>query len=385
MPKLSRRNAIRGAVGGGVLGAAGLVAAPQIVHAAQGLPLKIVNHTGSWSGHDIWVHVVGTELSSGRMGYLNADGNFVVSALSDNRSDGYTRYGMRLSSLKSLPLAALSGRVYISMGRQLKFKVVSTDTGVGLQYPAGWVKTDPSYKILHDFFEFTNNDSGFYCNTTMVDMFGLPMYLTLNGEKKQSVGRYRKGARKRIFKAMRRRKAFRHLVAGNLRVIAPGHGLDGGRFASGYLDPYIAARWKQYTSRQMTLVANNVTYQGKVEDSALVFRSGGEVKASFDRPSTRDVLFCDGALAAPNDGVGGPIAAVLAAGLNRGVLHRVRQPVKNPDLYYRPARTNHYARVIHENTVDGKAYGFAFDDICEQASYVQDTSPKSVTLTLQAF
>lgn len=109
------------------------------------------------------------------------------------------------------------------------------------------------------------------------------------------------------------------------------------------------------------------------------------VKASFAKPSTRDVLFCDGTLAAPNDGVGGPIAAVVAAGLNRGVLQRTRQPITNPDLYYGVKRTNHYSRILHENTVDGKAYGFAFDDVCSHASYVENGSPKNVTLTLQPF
>ncbi len=46
MPKMTRRNLIRGAIGGGVLGAVGLATVPQMVHAAQGLPLKIVNNTG---------------------------------------------------------------------------------------------------------------------------------------------------------------------------------------------------------------------------------------------------------------------------------------------------------------------------------------------------
>ncbi len=382
MPNLSRRNLILGATGGGLLGAAGFFGGSQLVHAAEGLPLKIVNNTGRWKNDDIWVHVVGTELASGRMGCLKKNGTFARSALSDNRSDGFARYGIRLSELRTLPLAALSGRVYISMGKQLKFKVVGTGNGVGLQYPAGWVKSDPSYKTLHDFMEFTNNDAGFYCNTTMVDMFGLPMFITLNGK---SIARYEEGARGRIFEQMRKRPAFRRLVVGNLRVIAPGHGLDRGIFSPNYLDPYINGRWKQYESQTLTVVANNVTYRGKVESGRLVFRQGNAVKASFAKPSTRDVLFCDGTLAAPNDGVGGPIAAVVAAGLNRGVLHRPKQPTVKPGLYYKRPRTNHYSRILHENTVDGKAYGFAFDDVVSHASYIENGSPKNVTLTLQPF
>ncbi|GLY26975.1 beta-1,3-glucanase family protein [Kineosporia sp. NBRC 101731] len=384
MPNLSRRNLFLGALGGGALGAAGLLAVPELVHAANKLPLKIVNNTGRWSSDKIWVHVVGTELSSGRMGHVKANGTFVAASLADNGANGYAAYGMRLSSLKSIPMARLSGRIYISMGQPLKFKVVGSGNSVGIQYPAGWVKTDPSYKILHDFMEFTY-DGGFHTNTTAVDMFGLPMYITLTGARKQTTGRFASGSRAKVFAEIRKQPGFKKLAIGNLRVIAPSHGLDRGIFSNSYLDPYIDARWEQYASKTLTVVANNQTYLGRVEGSKLVFRQDGAVKASFVKPSTRDVLFCDGALNAPNDGVGGPIAAVVAAGLNRGVLHRTKQPIKNDNLYYRPSRTNHYARILHEHTVNGKAYGFAFDDVCEQASFVTDPAPKSVTLTLQAF
>ncbi|MBT0771376.1 hypothetical protein KIH74_20735 [Kineosporia sp. J2-2] len=385
MPNLSRRNLLRGAIGGGVLGAVGLATVPQMVHAANGLPLTVVNNTGTYSSDQIFVHVVGTHLSTGKMGHIKADGNFAEIASSDNGSDGYASYGIRLSEMKTLPLATLSGRVYISMGQQLKFRVVGTGSGIGLQYPAGWVSSDPSYGILHDFMEFTNNDSGMYCNTTMVDMFGLPMYVTLKGATTQSIAQYEDGARSKIFAAMSKQSGFEKLVMDDLRIMAPGHGLEQGLFSSSYFDGNVNARWSQYSSATMNLTANNQKYTGKIEGSNFVFRQNGTVKATFAKPSTSDVLFCNGALAAPNDGVGGPIAAVLAAGLNRGVLLKTTQPVTDPSQYYAGERVNHYSRIIHENTKDGKAYGFAFDDVCEQASYIQDNAPTSVTLTLQAF
>lgn len=384
MPNLSRRNLLRGAIGGGVLGAVGLAAIPQLVHAANGLPLKVVNNTGR-SSDQIWVHAVGTHLSTGKMGRIKKDGNFAEIALSDNTANGYTNYGIRLSELSSLPLATLSGRVYISVGEQLKFKVVGTGNGIGLQYPAGWVSSDPNFNILHDFMEFTNNDSGMYCNTTMVDMFGLPMYISLSGSRTQSIAQYKDGARARIFEALRKQPGFEKLVQGNLRVIAPGHGIDAGLFSRTYLDANINARWSQYSSQTMRMVANNQEYTGKIEGGRFVFRQNGAVKATFAKPTTKDVFFCNGALVSPNDGVSGPIGAILAAGLNRGVLLRPNQPITNPAEFYPGTVTNHYSRVLHANTVDGKAYGFAYDDVCEQASYIQDNAPKNVTLTLQPF
>ncbi|APU13259.1 MULTISPECIES: beta-1,3-glucanase family protein [Actinoalloteichus] len=47
--------------------------------------------------------------------------------------------------------------------------------------------------------------------------------------------------------------------------------------------------------------------------------------------------------------------------------------------------SNHYSRVLHENAVDGRSYGFPFDDVAEFASYVQDHAPTGITVTLTPF
>lgn len=107
---------------------------------------------------------------------------------------------------------------------------------------------------------------------------------------------------------------------------------------------------------------------------------------SFDKPSTRDVLFCDGTLAAPNDGTRGPVAAVLGAALNRSTLtSHTAQPTTDPATFYGERLTNHYAKAMHAATKDGRAYGFAFDDVAGFASYIEDPAPKELTLTLTPF
>ncbi len=40
---------------------------------------------------------------------------------------------------------------------------------------------------------------------------------------------------------------------------------------------------------------------------------------------------------------------------------------------------------MHAATQDGKAYGFAFDDVAGFASYIEDGAPKEITLTLTPF
>lgn len=107
---------------------------------------------------------------------------------------------------------------------------------------------------------------------------------------------------------------------------------------------------------------------------------------SFAKPSTLDVLYCDGALHAPNDGLNGPVAAILGAGFNRTtLLDSTTQPTTDPSGYYDDEVTNVYAKVMHDNTVDGKAYGYPFDDVAGRASYVEDSAPSELTVTLTPF
>jgi hypothetical protein len=112
--------------------------------------------------------------------------------------------------------------------------------------------------------------------------------------------------------------------------------------------------------------------------------SGGV--APFAKPATLDVFYCNGALSAPNDGLSGPVAAQLGAAFNRStLLSNPSQPVTDPSLFYQQPTTNHYAQVMHQNTVDGKAYGFPFDDVESFASYIQDGAPTAMTITLTPF
>jgi hypothetical protein len=373
---------------GGV--SAALASAPFLAsnaQAATNLPMTVVNNTAAHPSSAIWVYVVGVDLATGRQCYVNASGALVPVSLADNGPDGFTDYAipLRSSGNTTVNLPNMSGRVYFSIGSKLKIRAVVDGAGrPALQYPAGWVSSDPNYPILHDFTEFTFNGAGMFCNTTMVDQFSIPLAINLTGAKNQTTGALPSGARSRIFSGIAAVPEFSRLVVGDgLRVIAPGHGLDAGLFSSSYFDSYVDQVWAKYQSTNLTVTTNTGTFTGRVSGNTLAFSGGVR---SFSKPSTRDVLFCDGALAAPNDGISGPVAAVLGAGFNRSTLvSNTSQPTTDPSTFYRQPITNHYSKVLHENTVDGKAYGFAFDDVADFASYVQDTAPTSFTVTLTPF
>ncbi|MEV6015718.1 beta-1,3-glucanase family protein [Streptomyces sp. NPDC051997] len=353
--------------------------------AAGSLPLTIVNNSGSFGNASVHVYIVGNQ--NGKQVRVTQDGRLAPISLSDNGANGFTDYALTLakSGETKLSLPFMSGRIYVSLGAKLKLKVVKDGNGnAALQFPAGWVKSDPSFGVLHDCAEFTFNAAGMFCNTTMVDMFSVPMNIQLTGAKQQTTGTVRDGGRAAAFAAIKRNADFAPLVVGDTRIIAPGHGLDAGLFAKDYLAPYIDQVWSTYTGKNLTVKTNAGTFTGRVRGGRFTFR--GPASVSFAKPSTRDVLFCDGTLAAPNDGTTGPVAAVLGAGFNRTtLLSNPAQPTTKAADFYRTKLTNHYSKAVHAATKDGKAYGFAFDDVADFASFIQDTAPKAIRLTLSPF
>lgn len=394
---ITRRKLLTALAGAAVAGPALAVAAPRAIGAmgessapqgakpkaaAGSLPLTVVNNSGDYANGSVWLYIVGNV--DGRQVRVTPDGAAAPISGADNRSDGFTDYAIPLAGrgATELSIPHMSGRIYVAMGDKLRFKAVTDGNGdAALQYPAGWVTSDPNYRVLHDCAEFTFNSAGMFCNTTMVDMFSVPMAIRLTGDKEQTTGTLRDGARGKVFADVAATPGFESLVVDDLRVIAPGHGLDAGLFAKDYFAPSIDRVWDAYRSRDLKVTTNAGVFTGRTRGGKLSFTGPGSV--SFAKPSTRDVLFCDGALAAPNDATTGPVAAVLGAAFNRStLLSESAQPGKDPAAFYQEAITNHYSKAVHAATEDGRAYGFAFDDVADFASYIQDTAPSGITLTL---
>ena len=355
--------------------------------AAGALPVTIANNTGQFPDSAITMYVVGTDLATGQMGYVKNAGLFTPASMSDNGADGYANLGVPLSTVgtSSFALPKMSGRIYFAINGPLKFKVVVDGDGKpALQYPVAWTEGDPNFDVLHDCCEFTYSDAGMFCNTTQVDMFSIPMAIRLRGSGGERVaGDPAPGSRNKIFDEMRKQPGFEKLVIGdNLRIVAPGHGIGMGRFSASYFDAYIGEIWDKYAGTDLRVTTLQGSFTGRVNGGQLVFSSAVR---PFARPTTKDVLFCDGALLAPNDGLGGPVAAILGAGFNRSVLGDPNQPTTDAASFYEGSVTNHYSRIMHKYAADGMAYGFPFDDVTEKASYTQDHAPQHLHITLTPF
>ena len=389
---ISRRSLIRGAAASAIaVPATGLLVTQaggitrKKAGRAAAMPLKIVNNSGEYDNGSIHVYIVGNDGTN--QVRVTPEGELKPVSVGDNGGDGFTDYAIPLagSGETTIQLPEMSGRIYFALGEKLKFKAVEGGDGkAALAYPAAWVESDPNFGVMHDCAEFTFKEGAMYCNTTMVDMFSVPLSIQLKGAKEQTTGTLKDGARAKIFQDVGGAGGFADLVIGDKRVIAPGHGLGAGKFAEDHFDAYIDEVWQTYSGKDLIVTTNAGKFTGRVSGGKFSFTGPGEV--SFNKPSTKDVLFCDGELAAPNDGTTGPVAAILGAAFNRTTLASTAdQPTTDPAEFYKGDAAHHYVKAMHAATEDGKAYGFAFDDVAGFASYIEDGAASEITLTLTPF
>jgi hypothetical protein len=389
-----------------LLGAAALLAAAVPVAvaampAAQAtgpnlLPFTVTNTTGR--GDSVYLYVLGTNLSTGRLGYVDAGGTFTAWSPGTNPpmpAPDVSIPGPVNGASKTIQLPrGLSGRVYMSLGERLRFFL----TPDGLVQPAPWAAGDPNHDILFDWSEFTYNDAGLWLNSSQVDMFAVPHAVSVTGANGavHTTGALVANGRQNVIDQVRATAGWGNTVVTRgdgtvLRVLAPGKAADAGLFSATYLDPYIANAWNAYTTKTLTVQPftdqPNVRYFGRTSGTVMTFTDGsGRQVASFNRPSTANVWGCDGALGAPNDQVVGPIARTLCAALHRSTLGTIdTQPGGTAADFYKSALTNHYSKIVHANMADGKAYGFAFDDVLNQESLVHDGDPRAAGITLSPF
>jgi hypothetical protein len=362
--------------------------------AAGLLPLTVSNKTGR--NQTVYLYVLGTNLATGKLGYVNAAGAFTawtggatVPAPAPDVSIPLTG----TSTTIKIP-RGLSGRLYMSFGQKLDFRL-TTD---GLVQPAPWAAGDPNHDILFDWSEFTLDAGGLFLNSSQVDMFAVPHIVSVTGGSGAvtSTGQLKSGGRQRVIDTIKGSPDFaRSVVTGSdgtvLRVLAPGKAADAGLMSATYLDPYIASAWNAYTSKNLTVVPFSDRpadkFTGRTTGAVMSFTDAtGKIVASFTKPSTANVWGCDGALGAPNDQVVGPIARTLCAALQRGTLGRIdTQPGGAAADFYQGDPANLYAKAIHANMVDGKAYAFAFDDVLNQESLVHDGDPRLASITMTPF
>ncbi|GGJ45252.1 glycoside hydrolase family 64 protein [Streptomyces lacrimifluminis] len=360
------------------------------------IPLEFRNNSGR--GDQIYVYNIGTLLSTGQQGWADANGTFHAWPAGGNPpspAPDASIAGPANGQSMTLRMPKFSGRVYFSYGQKLVFKLT---TG-GLVQPAVQNPSDPNANILFNWTEYTLNDAGLWINSTQVDMFSAPYAVGVKNTSGavKNTGHLKAGGYAGFFNSLKAQPGgWANLIRTRsdgtiLRALSPGHGIGSGVLPSTVMDDYVNRVWSKYATSTLTVTPfadqPATRYYGRVSGNVMNFtNSAGAVVTTFQKPDADSVFGCHKFLDAPNDQVRGPISRTLCAGYNRStLLTNSSQPDASSAGFYQDAVTNHYARKIHAQMADGKAYAFAFDDVGHHESLVHDGSPQTAYITLDPF
>ena len=217
-----------------------------------------------------------------------------------------------------------------------------------------------------DFIEYTQNKS-WNGNTSYVDAFAIPITIELFKTDGTSQKMGISESRKALFELFKKQAPpeFQACVEGDKRIGSPRKGdMGDGKPSANYFDKYVDEIWVMYATPK-TLPSG---WTGKVENGALIFSKPGEKdRVLKQKPTTKEILQGSGVCNNPG----------FCAAFNR---HVVADPGDwfNPAAYYKQLPYNFYAKFWHEHTVDGKAYGFCYDDFAGQASYLSAPGTKMI-------
>ena len=212
-----------------------------------------------------------------------------------------------------------AARVYISSGLGLQV-CCNSASGTPPSEPIGWTATDPNYGTPFDWAELNWDNAGnaglghktrLGGNVTQVDMFGLPLLLTLRGKSTvvDQLATANAGFTRSFQTMMNAYQAlgtpWTQLIVKSggapLRVIAPYHGIANGVFPNNALDSYISQVFSFYQSNSLAVQAScgqdggiRHIFSGSTSGGALVFSEGGTAEIpvlaadQFDRLPKRD-------------------------------------------------------------------------------------------------
>jgi hypothetical protein len=235
------------------------------------------------------------------------------------------------------------------------------------------IKVQNDKGTWQDFIEYTHNNN-WNGNTTYVDAFVFPMTIELfmadGSSKKLGIDQ----SRKALFDLFKKQAPpeFQSCVVTDkktgeyLRIASPFQvDMHTGKPYEHYFDKYVDSIWEMYATPK-TLPSG---WTGKVENGVLTLsKPGAKIYTLNKKPTTQEILLGQQEMGKSAD---------MCSAFNR---HVFADPAdwSDPSKYYKELPYNFYAKFWHEHTVDGKAYGFCYDDYAGQASYISAPGTKLV-------
>jgi hypothetical protein len=192
----------------------------------------------------------------------------------------------------------------------------------------------------YDFIEFTVGGGVFNGNTTRVDAWGLPLAMRLHASDGYDV------------------------QVGDIQSLFT-------KSRTQVFQDFINAVPQQF----QVLAQTQAPYRIIAPGSDASFKPGG-VNANYFtayaqsvgvNETTQYIFGCAGTMASNPD---------MCAALNRHVATLPSSSQSDPSQYYKSGPANYYAKFWHDNGINNLAYGFPYDDVAGQSSFVSHGSPQ---------
>ncbi|WP_329060993.1 beta-1,3-glucanase family protein [Amycolatopsis sp. NBC_01480] len=191
-----------------------------------------------------------------------------------------------------------------------------------------------------DFIEFTVGAAVFNGNTTRVDAFGLKLAMRLHAHD-----------------------GFDTQVGDDYQTFQEDRSATFAKFQA------------EVPTEFKGLATVNAPYRIPAPGSAPDFRQGGQYANYFTayaqsvgvNEPTSNVTGCAGSLAQN---------AALCAALNRHTAQLPQSQQQDPANFYQAAPANYYAKFWHDHGINNLAYGFPYDDVAGQSSFVSHADPQ---------
>ncbi|MEY9856005.1 hypothetical protein ABH935_001609 [Catenulispora sp. GAS73] len=396
---ISRRNLFAAAAATAVLPSVAALAPRASAATGSTLNIDLQNNTGS---NTVYAYVTGLAIDNGNAWFLlQSDGRTPYyppsppSTLTPLGANCAIPLGPNGSTTRITIPHLAGGRIWFSIDNPLTFLV---NPGPALVFPSVSNPSDPNINVMWDFCEFTFNSTNLWANISMVDFVAIPIGLTSTGAAgTQTAPGLPAGALDTVCSALQAQSAadgqgWNQLIVtsggANLRALSPNNGIaQNSSLFAGYFDGYLDQVWSKYSSQTLSIdtQAQWGTVTGNVSGGVLNFPGVG----SFGRPSSADIFSCNSGPFNTSGVEMGALTARISAAINRTtLLIDSDQPAgENPANYYQYPQTNHYARIVHATSIDGRGYAFPYDDVAptggvDQSGAVVDQNPTLLTVTL---
>ncbi|PJJ53131.1 beta-1,3-glucanase family protein [Hymenobacter chitinivorans] len=367
------------------------------------------------AGNHVWINAANSQVLPMSSSYNTVTGPTYNGNTGPGANSKYAACFTRLSSIpnKTFTLPYIAGcRVFISRGQQLYLYFFgASGAPSGYAAPNAQNPNDPNRGIMYEFIELTNNQYGFFGNTTRVDAFRYPMGLELFGNGYQK----RTGELKSAADIVAAYKAnvpteFQGTVNSTTGEITfpsktpafqdGSNGTVAGPYGQ-YFKSYIDAIWNKYKTTDLIFYAGNAgVFKGRVDANdrlVVVGQNGafaGRTGIINGRPTTQMAFEGKGLL--DNRVSDGDcdlvVQAQMTAAINRHVVDVTtatpgQQNWYDASKYYQAGPANYYARFWHLPgiSVDNLSYGFAYDDVNDQSATLQTAQPTKVIATFGGF